>query len=173
MMLVGVQEPELTSDEALTRTLRPDFELLGKNARAMYDVDDVGSTENTTLLLLVLQLEFCDESYTKLIPDDAFSQIAAPDDIAFATVDWLDPNAVLTQYVRLRAWLALHTSSLPPTVLTMSPWVGSKSSSSSWPGASSAGSAEAFTIESKYSFSLLVLETGTSPLTMYCPSASR
>src|SRR5689334_22583037 len=55
-MSPGSQLPELTSDVALTRMLRLLLGLLGKNARAMYWLVLVGSTENSTELLRVLQL---------------------------------------------------------------------------------------------------------------------
>src|SRR5687768_16241720 len=54
-MLDGVQEPEVQI-ESSTRTLRERFGLLGKNARAMYELDFTGSTENSTLLFRVLQV---------------------------------------------------------------------------------------------------------------------
>ena len=44
MMLAGVQEPEVQI-ESSTRTLRERLGVLGKNARAMYCVVLVGSTE--------------------------------------------------------------------------------------------------------------------------------
>ena len=53
-MLDGVHEPEVQI-ESSTRTLRERFGLLGKNARAMYWVVLTGSTENSTLVLRVLQ----------------------------------------------------------------------------------------------------------------------
>src|SRR6478735_3856449 len=55
-MLPGVQEPEFISDEALTRMLRLRLLVLGKNARAMYCVVLVGSTEKSTELLRTVQL---------------------------------------------------------------------------------------------------------------------
>src|SRR6478609_3735778 len=55
-MLPGVQEPEWISDVALTRTLRLRLLVLGKNARAMYCVVLVGSTEKSTELLRTVQL---------------------------------------------------------------------------------------------------------------------
>src|SRR5829696_6300406 len=58
-MLPGVQEPELTSEDALTRMLRPRLEVLGKKARAMYCVVLVGSTENRIELLRTVQLASC------------------------------------------------------------------------------------------------------------------
>src|ERR687897_3380437 len=58
MMLVGVQEPEVQIESSI-RTLRERFEVLGKNARAMYCVEFTGSTEKRMLLLRVLQLAFC------------------------------------------------------------------------------------------------------------------
>src|SRR5687767_9899041 len=61
MMLAGAH-PELTSERALTSTLRPASPVLGKNARAMYCVVVVGSTENSTALLVVRQLESAEET---------------------------------------------------------------------------------------------------------------
>ena len=61
-MLAGVHEPEFCRDVAFTRMLRCESGLLGKNARAMYYVVLVGSTENTTLLLLVRQLEVAEDT---------------------------------------------------------------------------------------------------------------
>jgi hypothetical protein len=55
MMLLGVHDPDEYRLPALTRTLREDLPELGKNARAMYCVVFVGSTEKTTLLLRVVQ----------------------------------------------------------------------------------------------------------------------
>ena len=55
MMLAGVQEPEVQI-ESSTSTLRERLGVLGKNARAMYCLVLVGSTENTTPLLRVVQL---------------------------------------------------------------------------------------------------------------------
>src|SRR6476620_11341327 len=58
-MLDGVQEPEVQI-ESSTRTLRWLSGVLGKNARAMYWVVFTGSTENSTELLLTVQLASAD-----------------------------------------------------------------------------------------------------------------
>src|SRR5688500_14788725 len=57
-MSTGSQLPELQIESSIS-TLRDRFELLGKNARAMYCDELTGSTENRMLLLRVLQLAFC------------------------------------------------------------------------------------------------------------------
>src|SRR5215208_438929 len=55
-MSPGSQLPEFCSETALTRMLRLRSGLLGKNARAMYWLVLVGSTENSTELLRTVQL---------------------------------------------------------------------------------------------------------------------
>src|SRR5687767_13380921 len=63
MMSPGSQLPEFCSETALTRTLRLRSGLLGKKARAMYCVVLVGSTENSTVLLRVVQFVSADATW--------------------------------------------------------------------------------------------------------------
>jgi len=51
--LLGVHEPEVQMESSMS-TLRERFDVLGKNARAMYCVVETGSTENTTVVTELL-----------------------------------------------------------------------------------------------------------------------
>ena len=85
-MLDGLQDPEVQI-ESSTSTLRERLGVLGKNARAMYCVVFTGSTENSTLLLRVLQLESWLGTCTKSIADEAASHWPAPLAIALTMAE--------------------------------------------------------------------------------------
>ena len=71
--------------------------MLGKNARAMYCVVLVGSTENSTALLRVVQLASLADRCVNSTLEDAASHWPAPAAIALTTLVYWLPNLVLTQ----------------------------------------------------------------------------
>ena len=81
----------------MTRTLRERSEVLGKNARAMYCVLLVGSTEKSTALLRVVQLPSLADRWVNSTLVVAASHCPAPAAIALTTLVYWLPNLVLTQ----------------------------------------------------------------------------